>query len=164
MALRSSPRGPREPFRDAAPPSQEQRARALNDRQRRALQALDRDHQERVARLKSEQEQQREAAIRDALRRRLAQTAVRHHAPAHAPPRYRDRAEEAERQARQEVAAREARDLTWLERQHERRRGRMLATFERRNERGPGTLEQARDNARTITKARSRSRDAGRER
>lgn len=126
---------------------------------------MDREHQERITRLKAEQEQQREAATQEAVRRRLAQKTVRHHTPDNRiPQNYSRLVEDAEQQAKQDVAGREARDLSYLEQQHDKQRGQRIAVFERENVRGERRLEKARQNVPDIAQKRVQGRDMDRER
>lgn len=154
MALGNSADRLRDSFEDAAPKSREQRIKILPKPQQQMFQKIERDHQERLARLKAEQAQQREAAIQEVIRRRLAQNPDRHLTPGHTPPRYAQTTREAARQAGRDVAAREARDLAYLQQQHEKGLGQMITSFEGQNR------QQARD----IMQARTPEREGGRER
>lgn len=154
---------PRDSFNAARRQSLEQRKKRLTPEQQRALDELERRHREERDKLRTEQAQQRETAIRDAANRRMARRPGLDITPPGAPPKYRDMTDDARRQAERDVAGRYARDLTYLTRSQENEREQTFETFERENRRrADRTREQFRKASRETK--RDHTPDRGRER
>lgn len=150
----------RDSFQGVSSKSLEQRLKALSPDQRYAYEQMCRKQNNELRRLKTEHAQQREAAEQEAFRKRLSQKTTRHYTPGHTSPSYRSAKEEAERQAIQNVAGREAQQISYLEQRHAQEREQTLKTMERDNQREPAKREQFRQNARDITRRR-RDRNDG---